>query len=417
MKWILNYNLELLLIPALLGLALVDCSKNETEIEGIQSDLKNNSTIEGNSTSEIVESSRNSRQLWSFVKKVIKTSLDQPNNNGNGNPVSGAMGGALSSLFSSGIANAISSASSTASNLNQNPYLHQPQQQQQLNHLQHTNPNDYMHYLLLNSQAQQHTSLPHYHQQQQHHNNQQMDASTSNLIQKYQEQMTSSTNNQETVSTTGNQILSKLALGSMLEDFDLENVANFLSFGTFERMVEKVNRFDKLKCIPRLLCQMVAKRHEDAKKSEATSTTTTTKRPGKKAKKRRSDDDEVVGKEKKSKKESDEESAEDDDDDDDNDDDESEEERVVIKPGGGSGRSGRFLKVDGADTALEQFVKFLELMQLKDWSLYPYLQGAYQGSQVGRTEDCAHRFASCPFSDEQLVYYFNNYNGGFFQSI
>jgi hypothetical protein len=63
------------------------------------------------------------------------------------------------------------------------------------------------------------------------------------------------------------------------------------------------------------------------------------------------------------------------------------------------------------------FSRFLDLVQLKDWSLYPYLKGAYEGSQVKRWDECAGRFSSCPFSDQQLVYYFNNYNGGFFQSF
>ena len=50
-------------------------------------------------------------------------------------------------------------------------------------------------------------------------------------------------------------------------------------------------------------------------------------------------------------------------------------------------------------------------------ALYPLLNGAYHGSQVARADDCKTKFETCPFSDEQLVYYFNNYNGGFFQSL
>jgi hypothetical protein len=54
---------------------------------------------------------------------------------------------------------------------------------------------------------------------------------------------------------------------------------------------------------------------------------------------------------------------------------------------------------------------------MKDWSLYPYIKGMYEGNQVMRSTDCANRFNTCPFSEDQLVYYFNNYNGGFFQSV
>jgi hypothetical protein len=56
-------------------------------------------------------------------------------------------------------------------------------------------------------------------------------------------------------------------------------------------------------------------------------------------------------------------------------------------------------------------------MQLKDWSLYPYVKGMTEGHQVTHPGDCAHRFNSCPFQEDQLVYYFNNYQGGFFQSF
>jgi hypothetical protein len=61
--------------------------------------------------------------------------------------------------------------------------------------------------------------------------------------------------------------------------------------------------------------------------------------------------------------------------------------------------------------------RFLEMMQLKDWSIYPYVKGMHEGNQVTRAAECAHKFESCPFSEDQLVYYFNNYNGGFFQSF
>lgn len=345
-------------------------------------------------------SARNSRQLWSFVKNVIKTTLDQNSNKQEThNPVSGGLG-ALASLIGSGIASGINSDAPSSSSPyqyqnEQNPY-NPPSAPQYPSSSQFgiNNPNDYMHYLLLNSQSNQHTSLPHYHQQQQQ--------STSDLIEKYKEQMTSSSSktDEPAMASTGNQILSKLALGSILDDFDLDKMANFLSFGSFEKMVDKVNKFDKLKCIPRLLCQMVAKRAEDTRKAEeeeeerlARSTTTTTRRPSKA--KRKSDDNvkrenDDVSEEKtlrsenpkrdninepdKNEDEGDDDDEENDDDDEDDDDDESDEkEYMVIKQGSVNDRSGseandnkkgkvkgrtsRIFKVNGADLALEQFVK------------------------------------------------------------
>lgn len=60
---------------------------------------------------------------------------------------------------------------------------------------------------------------------------------------------------------------------------------------------------------------------------------------------------------------------------------------------------------------------FLDLANLRDWSMYPLINGAYEGSRVKRWDECRQKFETCPFSDQQLVYYFNNYNGGFFQTI
>ncbi|CAG7659929.1 unnamed protein product [Allacma fusca] len=163
-----------------------------------------------------------------------------------------------------------------------------------------------------------------------------------------------------------------------------DDLTDLLSIQNMEKLLKNVNQFDSLKCIPRMVCQTVARRQEEAerlereqeefKRTSTTTTTTTTKRPKTKYTKRKDE----------------------------------------------SQRDARFLpgwKVQGVDTALEQVVKFLDLMQLKDWSLYPYLQGAYEGNQVKSWNECASKFNTCPFSEEQLLYYFNNYKGGLFQSF
>lgn len=213
------------------------------------SDLRGN-VSEVDASSANATSGRQSRQLWSLVKNVIKTGLEQSGGVANGG--SGGGLGTLAGLVGSALVNGVNSGGGIVGG---NQYYQQSQQgsyqypQQNLGPGHFSNPNEYMHYLLANSQSNQHSSLPHYLKQQK----EQQD-SAQDLIDKYKEQMMSGTTNVET-QNAGSQILNKLAFGSVLDNLD--SVSNILSFTRFEGMMEKINKFDKLKCIPRLLCQMV----------------------------------------------------------------------------------------------------------------------------------------------------------------
>ena len=96
----------------------------------------------------------------------------------------------------------------------------------------------------------------------------------------------------------------------------LNDLGDVLSIRNVEKLLGNVNKFDALKCIPRMVCETISKRQQEAEKHDSTSTTTTTTRRPKH--KKRSDE----------------------------------------------GRGGRFipgLKIQGVDTALEQFVKLVLL--------------------------------------------------------
>jgi len=112
---------------------------------------------------------------------------------------------------------------------------------------------------------------------------------------------------------TNNGIGSTLSkLGLFGDEFDLAGLMELVNFGVVENMLGKVNSFDQLRCIPRMICQMVAKRKEESQTepeiSSTTSTTTTTTSTTEKSDEK-------------------------------------------------SRRNGRFIKIHGVDTALSQFVR------------------------------------------------------------
>lgn len=225
-------------------------------------------SISGSDLNETNSNQRDSRQLFTLLKNILKVQQ----------PAAAATGGQ-----------------------EETPYYATSQYPggggiEQKIHSANINPEFQHQYPMLNYQTQQHSSVPLY-----------------NNLQQREELLPTTNNGQSStnllnspINSGGGGVGGLLSMISKLgapEDVDLSSIINF---GSIEGMIGRVNRFDKLQCIPRMICQMVAKRIEDGLTTTTTTTTTTEKSV-------------------KQKKQ----------------------------------RGGRFIKIDGMDGALDQFVKWV----------------------------------------------------------